>query len=268
MRTIFTGMTKRRRRRNVRFRETKNRPTHIYYLYLESDSSGEHFCSGPALGCQSKKAGSRRRMKFEPTLRCVQEVARLACVLVAMFGSSRSGRSGEPPREWRRPGTIRMAERLERLAEQANPVNNIFLNPERVKLLQAEIVKATEPQQVRILRYSLASELLDSGQNLEALHEFEAVAQDLKASNPQAYQRMWGKLKFKEALCWMRIGEITNCIADHNPESCLAPIQGRGIHRFQDGSRNAIQILTEILGQAPDNLDRALALEHRQHDCG
>ena len=47
---------------------------------------------------------------------------------------------------------------------------------------------------------------------------------------------------------------MTNCVADHNPESCLAPIQGRGIHRFQDGSRNAIQILTEVLKQEPGNL--------------
>jgi hypothetical protein len=52
----------------------------------------------------------------------------------------------------------------------------------------------------------------------------------------------------------MRIGEMTNCVADHNPESCLAPIAGRGIHRFQEGSRNAIRILTEVLQQEPGNL--------------
>ena len=66
-----------------------------------------------------------------------------------------------------------MPARLEKLADQADPVNNIFLNDERVKLLRAEVAKTTEPQQLLILKYSLAGELLDSGQNNEALQEFE-----------------------------------------------------------------------------------------------
>src|SRR6266481_623229 len=90
--------------------------------------------------------------------------------------------SDEPERDPRGPGTIRMAERLQKLAAQANPVNNIFLNSERVKHLQAEVVKTTEPSQLQSLRFSLACELLDSGQNTEALQEFEAVEQALKAS--------------------------------------------------------------------------------------
>src|SRR5258706_148453 len=154
----------------------------------------------------------------------------------------------------RGPGTIRMAGRLQKLASQANPVNNIFLNSERVKLLQAEVAKTTEPSQLQSMRFSLATELLDSGQNMEALQEFEAIEQALKTSNPQAYLGNWTKIKHKEALCWMRIGEMTNCVADHNPDSCLAPIQGRGVHRFQDGSRNAIQILTEILEKDSNDL--------------
>jgi hypothetical protein len=157
-------------------------------------------------------------------------------------------------RDPRGPGTIRMAERLQRLAAQANPVNNIFLNSERVKLLQAEVAKTTEPSQFQSMRFSLATELLDSGQNMEALQEFEATEQAFKTSNPQGLLRNWSKLKHKEALCWMRIGEMTNCVADHNPDSCLAPIQGRGVHRVQDGSRNAIQILTEILEKDSNDL--------------
>src|SRR5712691_9679960 len=81
------------------------------------------------------------------------------------------------------PGTLRMAERLEALASQANPVNNIFLNAERAKLLRIEVARATDPQQLQTLRYSLASELLDSGQNVEALQEFEGVEQTLKQIN-------------------------------------------------------------------------------------
>jgi hypothetical protein len=178
----------------------------------------------------------------------------LVSVLLGVLGLS-IGWAGEPTaQEYRRPSTIRMAARLQQLADQANPVNNIFLNPDRVRLLQAEIAKTSDPVQIQILRYSLASELLDSGMNAEALNEFTAVEASLKQSNAVIYERNWGKFKFKEALCWMRIGEVTNCIVDHNAESCLAPIHGRGIHRLQEGSRNAIKILTEILDRNPDDL--------------
>jgi hypothetical protein len=193
-------------------------------------------------------------MKVELTLRCLQRMAGAISVLVSMLHGAQAGLPDEPPRERRGPGTLSMAERLEKLAQKANPVNNIFLNAERAKLLQAEVAKATEPQQLQGLRFSLACELLDSGQNTEALQQFEAVEQALKISNQEVFRRNWGKLKHKEALCWMRIGEMTNCLADHNPESCLAPIQGRGVHQFQDGSRNAIRILSEILERTPDDL--------------
>jgi hypothetical protein len=180
--------------------------------------------------------------------------ARWFRLLFCAFSGALTCFSADSQRDPRGPGTIRMAERLQQLAAQANPVNNIFMNAERVKLLQAKIATNAEPSQLLSMRFSLASELLDSGQNAEALQEFEAVEQALKTSDPQALPRNWARLKHKEALCWMRIGEMTNCVADHNPESCLAPIQGRGVHRFQDGSRNAIKILTEILEQNPNDL--------------
>ena len=153
----------------------------------------------------------------------------------------------------RGPGTIRMAQRLLDIAAKENPVNNIFLNKERAELIRKELATPSSRQK-RELRFSLVTELLDSGQNETALQELEALEQDLKANIPEAYQRIYRVLKLKEALCWMRIGELTNCLADHNPESCLAPIQGRGLHRFQEGSRNAMRILTDMLEHQPDDL--------------
>jgi hypothetical protein len=164
------------------------------------------------------------------------------------------GFSAQPTHDPRGPGTIRMAERLQKLAAQADPVKNIFLNAERARLLQTEVAKVADPGQHLGLQYSLACELLDSGQNTEALEQFERAEQEFKGYRPEAFQRNWSKLKFKQALCWMRIGELTNCLADHNPESCLAPIQGRGVHRFQEGSRNAMRILAEVLEKNPENL--------------
>src|SRR5882672_6564810 len=210
--------------------------------------------SAPSLHCNNCFGGHATVMAKPTTILSRGRAAEWLCLLFCTCFGALTCLADEPQRDPRGPGTIRMAERLQKLAAQANPVNNIFLNSERVQLLRAEVARTTEPSQLQSLRFSLACELLDSGQNMEALQEFEAVEQALKTSNPQEFQRNWSKLKHKEALCWLRIGEMTNCLADHNPESCLAPIQGRGIHRFQDGSRNAIQILGEILEQNPNDL--------------
>ena len=88
----------------------------------------------------------------------------------------------------------------------------------------------------------------------QAAEEFAKLERIVTATDPEALNRGFVNLKINEALCWLRIGEWTNCLADHNADSCLAPIQGRGVHRFQDGSRNAIRILTDLLKERPDNL--------------
>jgi len=190
-----------------------------------------------------------------------QRTTRLAlariCALIILcqvvFGA-RSALSDEAKRDPRGPGTIRMAERLEKLAQQADPMNNPFLSIERVKLLQPVVAATTDTNKQQELTYFLACTLLNAGQNAEALRRFEDLEQTAKALDPETFLRNRTNLKISEALCWMRIGELTNCVADHNPDSCLAPIQGRGIHRFQDGSRHAMQILTELLKQEPENL--------------
>ena len=154
----------------------------------------------------------------------------------------------------RGPGTRRMAERLKEIASQVKPLNCRFLSAERAPLLRAVMASTTDTRQRGELTFQLASELLNAGQNIEALRLFEDLEQTVKTLDPDAFLRNRTSLKIKEALCWMRLGELTNCLADHNPESCVAPIQGRGIHRFQEGSRNALQILREVLEHEPDNL--------------
>src|SRR5262249_27358837 len=144
-------------------------------------------------------------------------------------------------------------ERLQEIASHVSPMDNIFLSKERARLLQAAApVPDTKEEELRL--FHLASELLNAGQNQEALQKFEELERMAKMLDPEGFLHNRTRLKLKGGLCWLRIGEITNCVADHNAESCLAPIQGRGIHRFQEGSRNAMQILTEVLQHEPGNL--------------
>jgi hypothetical protein len=164
------------------------------------------------------------------------------------------GLSGEPTRDPRGPGTIRMAERLQTIAAQVNPMNTLFLSAQRAQILEHAVAGATDTRQQGQLTFRWASELLNCGQNEKALQLFQQLEGTTKNLDPEAFLRNQTTFRIKEALCWMRIGEMTNCVADHNPDSCLAPIQGRGIHRFQEGSRNAMQLLLQELQDHPEDL--------------
>jgi hypothetical protein len=147
-----------------------------------------------------------------------------------------------------------MADRLDKIAQRANPMKNRFLNAGRVEALRSLLTSTSDPDERVRLTYSFANELLNSGRNLEALHEFEELEQTLSKQSAEGLQLNRARLKIHEALCWLRVGEVTNCLANHNSESCLAPIQGRGVYIYQDGPRNAIHILSDLLAEEPQNL--------------
>jgi hypothetical protein len=62
------------------------------------------------------------------------------------------------------------------------------------------------------------------------------------------------RTRVDHALAWLRLGETQNCIARHTSDSCLAPIEGKGQHVDQEGSRQAIALLTGVLGEEPGDL--------------
>jgi hypothetical protein len=175
------------------------------------------------------------------------------CLLQVLFGAAVAF-SEEVARDPRGPGTIRMAERLSKIAQEVDSMKSPFLSTERVKRLLPIVAATTDPNKRLEETYFLACTLLNAGQNFEALQRFDELDQRMQGELPDALRQNRTSVKIGEALCWMRIGELTNCVADHNPDSCVAPIHGRGIHRFQEGSRKAIQILTDLLNQEPENL--------------
>jgi hypothetical protein len=189
-----------------------------------------------------------------PRLASDTRFAMVMASLFLTFGAATLAPGQQTKKDPRGPGTLKMAQRLEKLAQDALPMKNKFLNDQRANIYHSMLASCTDPLQREGLRFFFASELLNAGRNQEALREFETLEQTVATSDPEALRLNRRRLKLQEALCWLRIGEITNCVANHNPDSCLAPIQGGGIHKFQEGSRNAIQILTDLLKETPDDL--------------
>ena len=150
--------------------------------------------------------------------------------------------------------TRKMAALLAKITREADPLLNPFRNAEQAALLREMLAKATDPQQVLQIRTRLAWQLLDSGEPEGALKQYELVKQRmLEDKVPAEEQREPEWLTF-QALCYLRVGELENCVGNHNSQSCMFPIQGGGVHTLQSGSRGAVGILTELLGKYPGDL--------------
>ena len=148
----------------------------------------------------------------------------------------------------------RMAALLAKITREADPLKNPFRNGAQVAILRDMMAKAAAPEERLRLRIRLAWQLLDSGaadvalSNLDAI---EATMEEMKVPLEQRAEPEW--LTFK-AMCFLRLGENENCVARHNVDSCLFPIQSGGVHSLQRGSRGAVEVLTELLTKYPGDL--------------
>jgi hypothetical protein len=146
-----------------------------------------------------------------------------------------------------------MAALLRRITLDSDPMRNPFRSGDRVVRLRALVAQATGAQDRIKLRLQLADELLQAGKPEEALRENEAV-ESLMRDNDIPLDDFLPQLLLAKALCYLRVGEIENCCANHNADSCLFPIHGGGVHKLQAGSRAAVVSLTQLLESFPSDL--------------
>ncbi len=148
-------------------------------------------------------------------------------------------------------GVRRMAARLEELVRTLNPIDNQFLNAKRAAFLRKMIERSTNPAQKVVLTTNLADELLKSGKIQEAIDVIKPFLEP-SLTTPGGGPSRDDVVEFL-VLCYMRLGELENCIVRHNEYACLLPIRADGVHTDQRGSRAAIELLLEILRSDPDN---------------
>jgi hypothetical protein len=169
--------------------------------------------------------------------------------------------SAEPePKAYQSAGTRKMAERLEKITRELDPMKNPFLNSARAERLQAQLqpLLASPPDGRTVsqrfnVQTKYATELLNSGEPEKAIQNLKDLEQLLIQGN--AYDvKPRGVIRNLMAVCYLRLGEQENCLAHHNSESCLMPIQGKGVHTETRGSRGAIDTLTLLLADSPKDL--------------
>lgn len=82
------------------------------------------------------------------------------------------------------------------------------------------------------------------------------LLEDLLQNNKlQLSARNTSIIRKELALTYLRIGERTNCMLNHNAESCIFPIRGCGVHLDKAGSEKAAEIYSSLLRDDPNDLE-------------
>jgi hypothetical protein len=152
------------------------------------------------------------------------------------------------------PGTQRMVRRLAQIRETAKPESMAYLNDRIIPILQSRITTNTPIAQEVSLRFQLGRQFVLAGQPLEGLREFETLRAAITRAGAELEPQHESLLRLERAVALLRLGEQENCLTNHTSDSCLIPIQPRGVHQATRGSRAAIQVLNHQLRLAPGDL--------------
>src|SRR5687768_11829222 len=136
-----------------------------------------------------------------------------------------------------------MIQLLDKQRSKYNQLDNYYASETQV-LYYDSLIKATTSQQDKMLMtFNKCYALIASGHEEEAIPLLEEQVSKIDKEGI----RGMNKLKVQLALAYLRAGERTNCIMNHTGETCILPIQGSGVHKNQEGSRNAIRIYQQLL---------------------
>lgn len=148
-------------------------------------------------------------------------------------------------------GTVDMVKRLQALQKEAEavPQNDIFLNRQRMELLQKQLDAGGGPN----IKRMLALEKLRAGYAREAAVHLEELMASMKAQGVLDRGRHAWLLEHL-GLAWMRLGEQDNCIENHTSASCITPIAKAGVHTLREGSEKAIKYYTQLIELKGDDI--------------
>lgn len=145
-----------------------------------------------------------------------------------------------------------MAKYLDKLSEKVMVSENLYANTPHLEGL----LKKGEPSEpaLRAKWYAgVAAAYSASGDQRKALTYFGKFEKTLK-ENPDIVggddlsEEVIDQMMSVYAITYMRMGEIDNCLNNHNEESCIFPIRGKGIHTSAPlGADSARIILDELV---------------------
>jgi len=135
------------------------------------------------------------------------------------------------------------------------PDENLYFGDSQLRRFQ-EIAASMPPNPPDVMKSRLYAKLAVASQNLgrerDAIDYFSKVYDLLPKVRGELPPTVPDELIFRLGMAYMRLGETQNCCLRNQPESCILPIRGGGIHTQKEGSQRAIDYFTEVLNSAPE----------------
>ena len=143
---------------------------------------------------------------------------------------------------------------IDAMGREQDPLRSGYLNSARADRFGQMAANSSNPDDRAELQFQQCTELIRAGRTSEALPIAESFVAKMDQGLFDLPPGMRGQLLHMLALGYMRLGEQTNCLKNHNNESCILPLSPKAEHRDPNGSRKAIGIYTRILNEDPTDL--------------
>lgn len=145
----------------------------------------------------------------------------------------------------------KMVKILEARKNMYNVSDNVFASQAEIDYYDSIIKSSGEGFFKLFNELNKGNALLKLGKEAEAVAILESVIKRKKDMDGKDSPE---SLKFL-AIAYMRLAEKQNCVNYHNPESCIMPIQKRGIHTIREGSQKAIEIYEKLMTINPEDYE-------------
>ncbi len=140
-----------------------------------------------------------------------------------------------------------MADSISNILAKSNLGLSIYENTTRSNMIKQQLNQKDD----MMMRFNYAKELLNMGKTEDAISIISSIINMRdQLKNVTADSKVLHEFL---AICYLRIGEQENCQHNHNDDSCIIPIQEKGIHIKEMGSQKAIEKYLELLHVFPDD---------------
>jgi hypothetical protein len=145
------------------------------------------------------------------------------------------------------PGHTRMLEHLQEVADGYEQMPYLGSGVARDLRVQLEALPADAPVGERVgLNFRLGTAEIIQGNEETAIAHLELARELLPKTHALA-----NRMAFELGVAYMRLGETQNCCLKNDPDSCILPIRGGGLHVDRAGASRAAELFVEVLQQTP-----------------
>ena len=150
--------------------------------------------------------------------------------------------------------TTEMIKLINEAQEKINPIRTIYLaSSQKADILLEKFKNTNKPQEKFQFATIGGYDLINAGRNEEAIVLLGQIVEF--ATSAGAPPTRIAQAKRLLAMAYMRLGETENCLKKTNEESCIIPIQGKGVYQTTSAVKTAIGIYKDMLNNDPQDFE-------------